>query len=157
VCSPECGNVAKAPRRKRHLHYLFYNRLGVVVAKARIVFEKLIQDSQNYGSNDEHMVSRVFFTLEITGQKLLSLTADIKQSVGANYEASALEVSRPRDYSGPLDYESFRHAVEEYYRSLVGRSGSGVHISGGHVRMRDNILVHKSVAEFEVGAGSAGW
>jgi hypothetical protein len=33
--------------------------------KAKVTFRKLIQDSQEYGSNDEHLVSRVFFDLEI--------------------------------------------------------------------------------------------
>lgn len=33
----------------------------VVIETARITFHKLIQDSQDYGSDDEHMVSRAFF------------------------------------------------------------------------------------------------
>ena len=32
--------------------------------KARVTFRKCIQDSQEYGSNNEYMVSRVFFDLE---------------------------------------------------------------------------------------------
>ena len=32
---------------------------------ARVTFYKCIQDSQDYGSDDEHMVSRIFFFLEI--------------------------------------------------------------------------------------------
>jgi len=35
---------------------------------ARIVFSELIQDSQDYGSDDEYMVSRVFFVLEFEGE-----------------------------------------------------------------------------------------
>jgi hypothetical protein len=29
------------------------------MAKVKITFQKCIQDSQEYGSNDEHMVSRI--------------------------------------------------------------------------------------------------
>jgi len=36
---------------------------------AKITFYKCVQDSQDYGSDDEHMVSRVFFILEIGDKK----------------------------------------------------------------------------------------
>ena len=36
------------------------------MAKVKITFHKCIQDSQEYGSNDEHMVSRIFFSIEET-------------------------------------------------------------------------------------------
>lgn len=33
--------------------------------KAQITFKRLVQDSQDYGSDDEHMVSRAFFDMKI--------------------------------------------------------------------------------------------
>ena len=33
-----------------------------------VTFHKLIQDSQEFGSDDEHMVSRAFFKIEVEGQ-----------------------------------------------------------------------------------------
>ena len=126
------------------------------MAKAKVVFQKLIQDSQDYGSDDEHMVSRAFFTLEIEGNRHADMFVDIKQPVGGDFEKSLLEVSRPAGYSGPFNYEAFRAAVEKYYRSLVGSSGSGIQ-GGRNIRMRNNTFVQQSVAEFEISKSNAGW
>ncbi|MHB1362091.1 MAG: hypothetical protein ACYCW5_05800 [Thermoleophilia bacterium] len=48
------------------------------MSKVTIHLEKLIQDSQEYGSDDEHMVSRVFFSLEAGGALHGDLYADVK-------------------------------------------------------------------------------
>src|SRR5262245_4681253 len=107
------------------------------MAKATVHFRECIQDSQDYGSDDEHMFSRVFFDIEADGQRFTNLTADIKQTLGAAFEGSALEVTRPDSYFGPLHFGAFRSAVEHYYRSLVGAKGSGIRIQGGgNIRMR---------------------
>ncbi len=128
------------------------------MATAIITLQKLIQDSQDYGSNDEHMVSRVFFDMEIEGKKYEALHADIKQSIGGSFETSALEVSNPANYKGPFNYEAFRAIVERYYRSLVGATGSGIRISGGsNIRMRNNTFVQPVTAEFEVKVTGGPW
>jgi hypothetical protein len=128
------------------------------MAIAQVVFDKLVQDSQDYGSTDEHMVSRVFFTLELDGKTHNGLYADIKQIVGSSFEIASLEVSSPQGYSGPFNHEAFRKAAEAYYRSLVGRSGSGIRIQGGgSARMRDNKFFKKELVEFEVGNLSTAW
>lgn len=127
------------------------------MAKARVTFNRLVQDSQDYGSNDEHMVSRVFFTLEIDGTKH-ELYADIKQTVGSSYETGPIEVSKPHGYSGPFSHQEFQRAAEIYYRSLVGSSGSGIRIQGGaNIRMRNNTFFKQAVFEFEVGKESTAW
>ena len=63
------------------------------MATTRIYLHQLIQDSRDYGSNDEHMVSRVFFDLEVDGKRYTGLHADIKQTVGSLFETpnSAIE------------------------------------------------------------------
>jgi hypothetical protein len=88
------------------------------VATATIRFHKCIQDSQDYGSDDEHMVSRVFLDLEADGETYNGLTVDIKQTVGDDFEGGKLEVSPPRGYDGSLNYAAFREAVERYFRGL---------------------------------------
>jgi hypothetical protein len=124
---------------------------------ARVTFYKCIQDSQDYGSNDEHMVSRVFFFLEID-EKRLDLHADIKQTVGSSFETGPIEVRQPENYKGPFNYDAFRDAAEKYYRSLVGSLGGGIRIQGGtNIRMRNNTFIQNMIAEFEVKEGSAGW
>lgn len=126
---------------------------------AKIYLEKLVQDSQELGSNDEHMVSRAFFTLEVDGEKHHGLHANIKQPVGANFESDPLEVSAPSGYTGSFNHEAFQNIIEQYYRSLVGSTGSGISISGGasNIRMQNNTFVQPAEAEFEVSEGSAGW
>ncbi len=128
------------------------------MATATITLHKLIQDSQDYGSDDEHMVSRVFFDLTIDGKKYEGLYADVKQPVGGSFESSALEVSSPANYKGPFNHEAFRGIVEQYYRGLVGASGSGIHISGGsNIRMRNNTFVRSVTAEFQVTVTGGPW
>lgn len=125
---------------------------------ARITFNKCIQDSQDFGSNDEHMVSRVFFVLEVEGRSHTGLYADIKQSVGGNFDVDRIEVSRPERYRGPLNYEAFRNAVENYYRGLVGSQGTGIRISGAsNVRMRNNTFIREACYDFEIPDGGVGW
>jgi hypothetical protein len=45
------------------------------MAKARVTFRELLQDSETLGSNDEHMVSRVTFDFELAGKSIKSLQA----------------------------------------------------------------------------------
>ncbi|MDH5699305.1 MAG: hypothetical protein OEZ41_05015 [Nitrospirota bacterium] len=126
----------------------------------KITLQKLIQDSQDYGSNDEHMISRVFFDFELDGHKYEGLYADIKQTVGSSFEDAPLEVSKPMNYRGPFNYEAFHQIVEEYYRSLVGQSGAGIHTTttvGTNIRMRHNTFVQPHVAEFPVTSTDGLW
>ncbi len=124
---------------------------------AKITFYKCIQDSQDYGSDDEHMVSRVFFTFEI-GDKKYDLYANIKQTVGAYYEDGPIEVMSPEAYQGPFPYQCFRDAAEKYYRSLVGSSGRGINIQGGsNIRMRNNTFEQIMAVECDVSGLTAAW
>ncbi len=118
---------------------------------------KCIQDSQEYGSDDEHMVSRVFCTLEADGHRHKS-HVDIKQTVGGDYETAPLEVGRPHGYRGPLDYERLRSEVERYYRSLVGSVGSGIRIQGAsNIRMRNNTFVKEYTFTMQAEPTGGAW
>ena len=129
--------------------------------QARLIFEKCIQDSQDYGSDDEHMVSRKFFALEVEGKRYDGLHADVKQTVGSSYEDGPIEISSPRgaSYKGPFNYEAFRVAIEKYYRSLVGSSATGIRIGGAahNIRTRNNIFQRREFTEFEVSGGDIAW
>ena len=128
------------------------------MAKATITFHKCIQDSQEYGSDNEHMVSRVFFTLEMEDRDPEDLQVDIKQLVGSDFETGPIEVSWPKDYDGPMNYDAFRNAVEAYYRSLVGSQGSSIHIEGSkNIRMYNNTHAKETVVELDVKQGSSPW
>lgn len=110
---------------------------GLMLASGE--FYKCIQDSQDLGSDDEFMVSRVFFTLNIDG-KIYDCHANLKQTVGSNFETGTIEVGPPIGYNGPFNHMAFRDEAEKYFRSLVGSNASGIRIGGGcsNIRMRNN-------------------
>lgn len=112
---------------------------------AKITFHKLIQDSQDFGSNDDHMISRAFFSLQIGGTLHRDLFVSIKQTVGG--ASDHLEVGQPQGYSGPFDHAEFSKAVEKYFHGLVGPKGSGFRIAAGSVRMKNNTFVSEMTAE----------
>lgn len=126
------------------------------MSKAKITFHQCIQDSQEYGSDDEEMVSRVFFTLEIGEDKFEELYADLKQTVGADYDTGPIEVGPPQGYDGPFNHQAFRDFAEKYYRSLVGSQARGIRIGKGasNIRMYGNIFNVEMVCEFEISGGS---
>ena len=105
---------------------------------AIVRFKELIQDSQDYGSDDEHMVSRVFFDLQVGDKKYPGAYANLRQAVGAT-ASDAIDVSAPAGYSGPFDHHKFRAEVEKYFRSLIGNSGTSFTLRPGAkgVRIRN--------------------
>lgn len=125
---------------------------------AIVRFSHCIQDSQDYGSDDEHMVSQVFFAIEADGETFEKLVVDVKQSVGEAFDTAVLEVSLPRGYGGSLNYAPFREAVESYYRSCVGSAGRGIRIEGGtNIRMRNNVIRMPGEASVEYTENSPAW
>ena len=125
---------------------------------AIVRFQRLVQDSQDYGSDDEHMVSRVFFALEVDGTVYENLYTDVKQIVGSSFESAPLEVSKPIGYKGPFDHSAFSSAIEQYYRSLVGAGGHGIRITGGgNIRLHNNTFIQPGSATFAVNASGGPW
>ncbi|MBI2866412.1 MAG: hypothetical protein HYX99_03520 [Chloroflexi bacterium] len=135
------------------------------MANVRIVFQRCHQDSQDYGSDDEHMVSRVFFLIEVNGKQGQDSPyhADIKQVVGGQFEHDSIEVSLPygasgESYRGPMNYEAYRAAVEGYYRGLVGSGGTVIRIQGGsNIRMRNNMFSKPMVVSFDAADTAPQW
>ena len=121
--------------------------------KALVIFNKLVQDSQEYGSDNEHMVSRLYFDLEIDGKKHLNLFVDIKQTVGSILSDENIEVSSPTEYKGKFNYDDFRKGVINYYRKCFGPQGVAIRV-GENVkclRMQNNVFSITMVHEFEIG------
>jgi hypothetical protein len=103
------------------------------------------------------MVSRVFCTLEVDGQRQES-HVDVKQTVGGDYETTPLEVGRPHGYRGPLDYDRSRAEVEKYHRSLVGSGASRVLIQdGSDIRMRNNTFQTEYTFTIQAEATGGAW
>jgi hypothetical protein len=121
--------------------------------QAEVRFKEMIQDSQDFGSDDEHMVSRIIFDLVLDEARYENLFVDVKQVAGSSFESYPLEISYPASYQGPFNHEAFRDAAERYYRNLVGGQGSVIHIgSGAKIRMRNNRFVQPVVEHFEISA-----
>ena len=141
------------------------------MAKVKITFHECIQDSQEYGSDDEHMVSRVFFSIEVSKaenqetrvETYDNVYANLKQTVGGKFEETPIEVSSPYHssgelYSGPMNYGEFRKAAENYFRNLVGSQGTGIHIEGGgSARMYNNRFRQEYSVEFEAADTRSAW
>jgi hypothetical protein len=124
----------------------------------RATLEKCIQDSQEYGSDDAHVVSRVFFTIEAEGQRFAG-HVDIKQTGGGGDESGAIEVGAPTGYAGPFNQEVFHRHVTAYFQSCVGSGGSGIRLGAGakNKRIRNHTFVQPHVFEFEASPSGRAW
>lgn len=134
------------------------------MARVKVHFKKVHQDSQDYGSDDQHMISRVYFDVEVAGRIHSGLHVNVKQTVGADFERDPLEVDAPapdagaKPYAGPFNPGAFRREVETYYREQVGRMGRSVHIAGAtSVRMMGNRFVSPKTVEFEATQSPGPW
>ena len=128
------------------------------MARVRVTLERCIRDSQEYGSDDEHMVSRVFFSIETEGRRSTGYV-DIKQTIGSDYEAGLIEVGGPVGYAGPFNHEVFQQEVTAYFRGCVGSAASGIRLGPGakNIRMRNNTFVRRHAFEFEADARGQAW
>ena len=130
------------------------------MTNAAVNFTHMIQDSQEFGGNDERIISRVFFSLTVKNKSYPGLYANIKQTIGSAGMNAPLEVSNPIVYEGPLNYQAFRDAVERYHRSRIGPQGRGIRIGAGaisNLRMRNNTFRGPHTEEFEVEADNKAW
>jgi len=126
--------------------------------KATVTFTRCVVNSQELGSNAEHMVSRVGFGLAIEGRTFTDLYVVVKQTVGSNFETADLEVGPPQGYTGPFNHIAFRAAVERYYRNCVGSTGMGFRVQGAaHVTLVDCVVALPRVEVFEVEGSAGGW
>ena len=112
------------------------------------------------GSDDEHMVSRIFLSLETSGQVTES-TCDIKQTVGSTYLAGPVEVGRPLNYKGPYNHRVFCEEIDKYYKSIIGPDSAGIQVGGpglgAKMRMWNNSFEIPHEFAFEASDESESW
>lgn len=124
----------------------------------RVAVKKCIQDSQEYGSNDEEMISRVFFSIYVDGVLKGEYHADIKQIVGSTYSSDNIEVTRPQNYAGPFNHELFSDKIAGYFSKLVNSSGSMISLGGAkNIRMINNTFIMPYEFQFEAEQTGASW
>ena len=117
----------------------------------KVSFHRLIQDSQELGSDNEFMVSRLFFSLEVAGSVYKDLYANLKQTVGSDYTEENIEVGPPVGYSGPFNHEAFAEAARQYYLGCVGPNAWGMRISAGAgFRAQNNTFVRDKAVEIQL-------
>jgi hypothetical protein len=102
-----------------------------MVKRITITFHKCIHNSQEFGSDDESMVSRLYFSLEANGRVYKDLYVNLKQTVGFAYTERNIEVGPPIVYRGAFNQEAFREAARQYYLVWVGPNARGTRVAGG--------------------------
>ena len=122
------------------------------MTKAHVLFKKIIVDSQQYRClepDDDHMISRLFFDLEVGGNLYYDMKVEVKQPYGTQFESNPLEVSQLiGPYTDNWHHNNFSELVEKYYRSLIGKEG----IIKTAVKAKDTYfenLVYKLTEEFD--------
>ena len=126
--------------------------------KAKLLFHRCLQGMQDIGTSDEFMVSRVFFSVQLTDRRIDGLFVDLKQTVSDDFETGTIEVGKPQGPAGNIDYRAFRDAVEQYYRRAVGSTGSAIKIvRGGSAIMRNNSIEFTATTDITIDTESGGW
>ena len=123
--------------------------------KIELLFKKCIQDSQDYGSDNEHMISRIFFEVDGTEYE-----CNVRQPYGESFsfDEDPIEVEAPKELQNKINYGQFRDEVEKYYKHLVGSSGSMINIQGGtNIRMQNNTYETEYRTEIDESGLSGGW
>ena len=126
---------------------------------AQIDFYKCIQDSQDFGSNNEHCISRIFFKITI-GEKVEEFFANVNQPYGSNfsYEYDPVEISNPFNQEIPFNYHEFRDEAEKYYRMCVCANANGIQIvASSNIRMRNNTFNMNYSKSIIISENSPAW
>jgi hypothetical protein len=110
-----------------------------MMRRAVLELKSLHRDAAELGSDEEVLVSRVFFHLRVSGEAPRRLAADVRQRVREDHASTPLEITRPIDYRGPLNYAAFRRCVEAYYRRLVS-GATGDRSQARALQARDQII-----------------
>lgn len=119
--------------------------------RAKVSFTHAMLDSQEYGSDNEHTVSRVFFSMEINGKAFNDLYVEIRQTPGSDFEKYPLAIGAPHGYDGPFNANAFRPLVETYYRQLIGQQSRMIKTQNARDLRMFNIQIRQSHnAEFEI-------
>jgi hypothetical protein len=120
------------------------------MTKFTVEFEGIVVKSQEAGSTDDHMVSRVAFLLYVEGQRKGQFFTDLKQTVGAPMSSEAIEVGPPKGYDGPFEQNKFASAARDYFLDAIGPRGKVYQFaSTAHVNIEDSIVEMPRTVNFE--------
>jgi len=111
--------------------------------RVRVKLKRCIQNSQEAGSDDSHMISRVFYEMVMNGNKQGSFYSDITQPVGSEYVVEDLEVTAPNGYKGAFDQARFAKGIRNYYQRIAGSKSP---------TMKNSTIVLEAEFEFDAAA-----
>jgi len=126
-----------------------------------VTFQGIVQDSQKYGSDDDHMVSRLWVDIEVDGHERGSYFVDLKQVVGGNVDD--IEVSPPRwnedEYRGPWSQGAFAPAARTYFLEALRRAYNIVphRQRGQRTTMKGNRIDFEKRITFKAGGTAGTW
>lgn len=124
---------------------------------ATIAFRRCVVNSSAYGSDDEHIGSRVFFDLQLEDEAYANVSVDVRQLVREGAEREPLLVSHPKGYEGPFNFQVFQCLVEFYYRQAVGEKWGMFGNTGIRMRLEEWVIEHEMLVQFEVFDEEAEW
>jgi hypothetical protein len=97
-----------------------------------INFTRCEQQSQVFGTDNEHTIAKIFFTLwsgdDVNMKDARSLEAIINQPAGESFsfDTMPLVVVPPPELENEINYSEFRDKAEEYYRFAFKNMGIGI-------------------------------
>lgn len=109
------------------------------------------QSAPPQSANANHMISRVFFTLEIGDKQGGTFHVEVTQPRGSRYSEDPLEIGPmvPHFADEKFNWDKFREQIEKYYRQQVGPNGSGIRFGeNAGIVMRDCVFSNKQVVHF---------
>ncbi len=127
------------------------------MSKANITIHKCIQDVHDIGGE---MISQVYFSMNVDGKIYNNLCVTVSHNFGIDYSVDPLEVHKVEGLDINLNYGKFSDIIENYYRSLVGSSGSGISFGSGAsgIRMRNNTFIKEHKFDVNiVDSVAGGW
>ena len=126
-----------------------------------LVFEACVQDAPEYGSDEDWMVSRIFFWIKrpnaapgdywadlrsVAGDRFEKMRipvpadymgpmahVDVRQRVGADLEMDPAEVGPPEDSPEQLNKDEFGRQALLFFRSLASESGVMMRVIEGKI------------------------
>ena len=120
--------------------------------KAKMIFNKCVLDSKDFGSDEKNMISRVYYDLHVDGRTHRNLHTDIKQLAGSDLEGKITDMKNvPDDKVGINNKRKVYDLIEKYYRSLGGEHPKKLGLGlTGNIRVWSLTVEKEKTEEFEV-------
>ena len=117
---------------------------------ATVAFRRCIINSPDYGSDEDHVGSRIFFDLAMDDVGFANVYVDVRQCLDEAAEDQPLLVSPLQGYDGPFNALVFQGLVQFYYRHAVGVKWSMLGMKGISMRLEGWMVEQEMLVEFEV-------